>query len=80
LSPSSGLLGALNRPLVAFVVVVVVGGTVVVVVVVVLLDPLEPFDGFDFLGVVVAAWGGLTEKLVPVSTVTSALPSTMEGL
>jgi hypothetical protein len=69
------LLGALKRPLVELVVVVVVGGAVVVVVVVV------PFDDLDFLGPgVVAGFGGLTEKLVPVSTVTSALPSTMEGL
>jgi hypothetical protein len=54
--------------------VVAVGAAVVVVVVVV------PFGDFDFLGVVVAALGGFTEKLVPVSTVTSAPPSTMEGL
>jgi hypothetical protein len=56
--------------------VVVVGAAVVAVVVV------APFGDFDFLGVVVvvvAAFGGFTEKLVPVSTVTSAPPSTMEG-
>ena len=75
MSASFELLGALKRPLVELVVVVVVSGAVVVVVVVV------PFDDFDFLGVgVVAGLGGLTEKLVPVSTVTSAPPSTMEGL
>ncbi len=57
------------------------GGAVVVVV--------APFGDVDFLGVVlclgavvvvVAAFGGFTEKLVPVTTVTSAPPSTMEGL
>jgi hypothetical protein len=80
LSPSSGLLGAANSPLVAFVVVVVVGGTVVVVVVVVLFDPFLPFEPFGVVVVVVGAAGGFTEKFVPVSTVTSAPPSTMEGL
>ena len=70
MSASLELLGALNRPLVVEVVVVVVGGAVVVVVVVV------PFDDFDFFGAgVVAGFGGLTEKLVPVSTVTSAPPT-----
>ena len=80
LSPSFGLVGAANSPLLAFVVVVVVGGTVVVVVVA--FDPFDPFDPFvGFVGFVgaVAAAGGLTEKFVPVSTVTSAPPSTMEG-
>jgi len=50
-----------------------VGAAVVVV-------DFEPLDDFDFLGLVVATLGGFTEKLVPVSTVTSAPPSTMEGL
>ena len=60
------LLGELNPALEGLVVVVV--GTVVVVV---------AFDGF--LGLVAAA-GALTEKSVPVSTVTCAPPRTMEGL
>ena len=80
-SASSALVGGAN-PLAVVVEVVVVGAAVVVVVV-------PPFGDFDFLGgvvflgavvVVVAALGGFTEKLVPVSTVTSAPPRTMEGL
>ena len=66
-------MGGLN-PFGVVVVVVVLGAVVVVVVV---FDALDAFDG---LGVVVAALGGFTEKLVPVTTVTSAPPSTMDGL
>lgn len=57
-----------NRLLLGLAVVVVA----VVVVVVVGADTL--------LDVVVVVWGAFTEKVVPVSTVTSAPPSTMDGL
>jgi hypothetical protein len=66
LSASLALVGGANSPLLELVVVVV-------------WSLWTASMRFVEVVVVVVAWGAFTEKLVPVSTVTSAPPSTMDG-